>query len=154
MTVSHPVLALGGALLTAAGHVWYVPALAELRAGTDRPLSRRTAAAACLSGWGATGAVAAVLLMSGTWRIPCAVAVAGTAVTAGLRLRAAVQHRREAREADRHWAQLARYGHRPPADPDRSRRTLAVLVASGLATALTTATLLLVTGVASAFTPD
>ncbi|MBQ0854789.1 hypothetical protein J8N05_42265 [Streptomyces sp. BH-SS-21] len=151
--MSQPVLALGAALLTAAGHVWYVPALAELRAGTDRPLSRRTAAAACLSGWGTTGTVAAVLLASGTWRMPCAAAVAGTVVTVGLRLCAAVHHRREAREAARHWAQLARYGHRPPVGPGRSRRTLAVLVASGLATALTTVTLLLVTGAADGFSP-
>ncbi|WP_326580010.1 hypothetical protein OG250_19740 [Streptomyces sp. NBC_00487] len=137
--MSQPVLALGAALLTVSGGVWYVPALADLRAGTDRPLSRRTAATACLSGWSTAGIIAALLMVSEAWWIPCAAAVAGTAVTVGFRIRAAAQHRREAREAARHWAQLGRC--RPPA-PDRSRSAVALLVGSGLATAVATATLL------------
>jgi CHASE2 domain-containing sensor protein len=142
--VSQPVLALGAALLTASGSVWYVPALADLRAGADRPHFRRTAATACLSGWSTAGIVAALLMMSEAWWIPCAAAVAGTAVTVGLRTRAAAQRRREVREAARHWAQLGRW--RPLAGSDRSRSAFALLVGSGLATAVATATLLLTVG--------
>lgn len=119
--MSQPVLALGAALLTVSGGVWYVPALADLRAGTDRPLSRRTAATACLSGWSTAGIIAALLMVSEAWWIPCAAAVAGTAVTVGFRIRAAAQHRREAREAARHWAQLGRSAA-PGARPLPKRR--------------------------------
>ncbi|MEV5405764.1 hypothetical protein AB0L20_24685, partial [Streptomyces albidoflavus] len=46
--MSHGVLALGGAALCLSGSVWYVPAWADLRAGPDRPASRRLAATAVL----------------------------------------------------------------------------------------------------------
>ncbi|MFD7879561.1 hypothetical protein ACFV5G_36660, partial [Streptomyces sp. NPDC059766] len=66
------VPALGAALLTAAGCVWYVPAVADLRAGADRPVSRRTAAAACLTGWTTLAAVAVLLFAGTAWQAECA----------------------------------------------------------------------------------
>lgn len=72
--MSHPVLALGAAAVTAAGSVWYLPALADLRAGADRPASRRTGAVACLSGWTTAAAVAVLLLLTDNWWAPCAAA--------------------------------------------------------------------------------
>ncbi|MFD8007333.1 hypothetical protein [Streptomyces mirabilis] len=139
--MAQPVLALGAALLTASGCVWYVPALADLRAGADRPVYRRIAAAACVSAWSTAGIIAALLMVTETWWILAVAAVAGTAVTSGFWIRAAVQRRREVGEAARHWAQL-RQG-RPLAGTDRSRSVFAALVGTGLATAMATATLLL-----------
>ncbi|MGW9362111.1 hypothetical protein ACWGSN_30685, partial [Streptomyces diastaticus] len=60
--MSHGVLALGGAALCLSGSVWYVPAWADLRAGPDRPASRRLAAAAVLVLW--TGALLATALLA------------------------------------------------------------------------------------------
>lgn len=74
--MAQPVLALGAALLTVSGSVWYVPALADLRAGADRPLSRRSAAAACVSAWATIGIIAALFLVTEAWSIP-AVTAAG-----------------------------------------------------------------------------
>ncbi|CCK25696.1 putative secreted protein [Streptomyces davaonensis JCM 4913] len=144
--MSRVVLALGVALVTAAGCVWYLPALADVRAGADRPHSRRTGAAACLMGWATPAATAVVLLVSQPWWAPASVAVAGAALTIGLRIRAAVQHRDETREIAAHWAALR---HTPP--PDRwshgpSRYTFAALLGGGLVTAVTIAALLLATG--------
>ena len=42
--MTHTVLAIGTAALTASGCVWYLPAIADLQAGADRPRSTRTAA--------------------------------------------------------------------------------------------------------------
>ncbi|MER6126897.1 hypothetical protein ABT173_30765 [Streptomyces sp. NPDC001795] len=136
------VLALGAATVTAAGCVWYLPALADLRAGADRPVSRRRAAAACLSGWTTTGIVAVLLFVSDTWWIPSAAAVVGVALTAALRARAAVQRRRETREAARDWADL-RPGQHPP-DIDRARHVVALLIGIGLAAAVAATTLAVV----------
>ncbi|MFI0964183.1 hypothetical protein ACH4S8_22630 [Streptomyces sp. NPDC021080] len=145
--MAQPVLALGAALLTVSGSVWYVPALADLRAGADRPRSRRDAAAACVSGWGTAGTIAVLLLVTGTWTVLALTAAAGTAVTLGLRTRAAVRRRREAEEAARHWAQL-RSGSAAVEDRPRNGRTaFAVLAGSGLAVGVTTAVLLLTGGV-------
>ncbi|MFF4398921.1 hypothetical protein [Streptomyces sp. NPDC001480] len=128
------VLALGAATVTAAGCVWYLPALADLRAGADRPLARRRAAAACLSGWATTGIVAVLLLVCEEGWTPFGVAVAGAAVTVGLRGHAAVQHRREMREAALDWAAL---GHvRQPPDTGGARYVVAVLIGIGLAAAV------------------
>ena len=132
------VLALGTAAVTASGWVWYVPALADLRAGADRPLSRRDAAAACVSGWSTAGIVAVLLLLAEAWWIPCAAAVAGALVTVGLRIRAVVARRGEAREAARQWRELAGSG-RPLPGVDRSRYVVAALVGTGLAAAVVTA---------------
>ncbi|GAB3166203.1 hypothetical protein [Streptomyces incanus] len=113
--MSHPVLALGAAAVTAAGSVWYLPALADLRAGADRPASLRAGAVACLSGWTTAAAVAVLLLLTDGWWPPCAAALAGTTATTALWTRAAVHRRRGAREAARLWAQLGWFG--PPALP-------------------------------------
>ncbi|MFF7391258.1 hypothetical protein ACFZAE_22785 [Streptomyces scabiei] len=136
--MAHTVPATGAALVTAAGCVWYLPALADLRAGADRPVSRRTAAAACLAGWSTAAVVAAVLFAGVVWQTACVVAVAGAAVAAVLRIRAAAQHRQEMREIARHWAPLA------PGPPGHghSRHAFAALVACGLAAAVATAALL------------
>ncbi|MFD7688036.1 hypothetical protein [Streptomyces sp. NPDC059781] len=124
-----PVLALGCAVVTAAGSVWYLPALGDLRAGADRPLSRRTAALACLAAWGTLGAVAPVLLVATVWWMPAAVAAVGGAAAAALRIRAAVRHADEQREAARQWAQLP---HAPlTADAHRSRGAVAALAVAG-----------------------
>ncbi|WRZ91696.1 hypothetical protein OHB54_23015 [Streptomyces sp. NBC_01007] len=145
--MAQPVLALGAALLTVSGSVWYVPALADLRAGADRPLSRRSAAAACVSAWATIGIIAALFLVTEAWSIPAVTAAGGTAAAFGFRTCAVVRRRREAEEAAHHWAQLR--WSRPLAGSDRSRSGLtafAVLVGAGLAVAVATATLLLTAG--------
>lgn len=135
----HAVLALGAATVTAAGSVWYLPALADLHAGADLPLARRSAAAACLSGWATTGVIAVLLLVCEEWWTPSGAAVAGTAFTVGLRARAAVQRRREMRDAARDWAAL---GHvRQPVDTGGTRNVVAVLIGIGLTTAVAAAAL-------------
>lgn len=140
--MSHTVLALGAASVAAAGCVWYVPALADLRAGADRPISRRTAAAACLTGWSTTVIVAVALFAGARWQAACVMAVAGVTGAAALRIRAAAQHRQEVRELVRHWAAL------DPGPPrhGRSRHAFAALLVSGLAAAVAAAALLVVAG--------
>ncbi|WP_330340236.1 hypothetical protein [Streptomyces sp. NBC_00557] len=133
------VLALGAATVTAAGCVWYLPALADLRAGADRPPARRRAAAACLSGWATTGVVAVLLFACEEWWTPSGVAVAGAAVTVGLRAQAAVQRRREMRQAARDWAALGNV--RRPRDTGGARYVVAVLLGIGLAAAVAAAAL-------------
>jgi hypothetical protein len=137
--VSHAVAALGAAGLTAAGCVWYLPALADLRAGADRPDSRRFAAAACVTGWAGTGTLAVLLLVTDGWWTPAAGAAAAGVATVALRLRAAVRHRRETREAARHWALLVPTA--PPARPERSRHTVAAVLCCGTAAAMGVAVL-------------
>ncbi|MFF4761512.1 hypothetical protein [Streptomyces sp. NPDC001292] len=135
--MAHAVAALGAAALTTAGSVWYVPALADLRAGADRPESRRIAAAACVTGWAGTGALAVLLLVAEAWRTPVAAAVAGAAVATALRLHAAARRRREAREMAHHWRHL---GHvPPPTGPSHSRTVVATVLACGLAAAVAVA---------------
>ncbi|MET8558593.1 hypothetical protein ABZV64_27080 [Streptomyces sp. NPDC004959] len=126
MSAVVPALALG--VLTASGCVWYVPALVDLRAGADRPVSRRLAALACLSGWGTAG-LAAVLLLTGA---PLAVAGAGVLACAALRLAAWGRARGEAREHAAYWAAL-------DAHPD-ARRAPHRVVGAVIATGLTAAT--------------
>ncbi|WP_460072439.1 hypothetical protein [Streptomyces sp. YKOK-I1] len=135
-----PVAALGAAMVTVSGCVWYLPALVDLRAGADRPDSRRTAAAACLSGWSTTGIIALLLFLAEAWWAPVAAAVTGAAVTAVLRGRAVVQRRREARQTALDWAELR--ADPRPAGPGRGRQVVAVLLACGLFTAATTAALM------------
>ncbi|MEU3346064.1 hypothetical protein ABZ723_13885 [Streptomyces sp. NPDC006700] len=134
----HAVAALGAAALTTAGSVWYVPALADLRAGADRPESRRIAAAACVTGWAGAGALAVLLLVAEAWWTPVAAAVAGAVVATALRLHAAARRRREAREMAHHWTAL---GHAPPPTaPPASRTVVAAVLTLGLATAVAVAT--------------
>ena len=140
--MAHGLPALGIALVTLAGSVWYVPALADLRAGADRPLSRRSAAAACLTGWGTCAAVAVLLLAGAVWQAVGAAAVAGAAGAVVLRLRAAAQERCEGRETARHWAALRAV----PARPDHSRHAVATLLLGGAATVLIAATAVLLGG--------
>ncbi|MGW0144921.1 hypothetical protein ACWDVU_04845 [Streptomyces sp. NPDC003333] len=141
----HAVLALGTATVTAAGWVWYVPAFADLRAGADRPRSRRTAAASCVSGWSTAAITAVLLLLTEAWWIPCGAAVAGLLVTAVLRTVAMVTRRREVREAACQWRELGGSG-RPLPPADRSRYVVAVLVGTGLAAAAVTAAVRLAVG--------
>ncbi|HBF85140.1 MAG TPA: hypothetical protein DD420_35990 [Streptomyces sp.] len=61
--MSHGVMALGVTAVCLAGNVWYLPAYVDLRAGQDRPRSRRAAAAGVLTGWG-SAALAALLLLT------------------------------------------------------------------------------------------
>jgi hypothetical protein len=137
--MSHAVAALGTAAVTAAGCVWYVPALADLRAGADRPDSRRIAAAACVTGWADAAAVAVLLLVVEGWWTPGVVAAVGAATAIALRLHAAVRRRRETREAAHQWARL---GHVPPlAGIGHSRNVVAAVVACGVAVAVAVAAL-------------
>ncbi|MBT2411037.1 hypothetical protein J7I94_10750 [Streptomyces sp. ISL-12] len=129
--MAHPVLALGLALVTASGCVWYLPALADVRAGADRPDSRRVRAAACLTGWTTVAAVAALLLLTASWWPPCAAAGAGAALTAGLWAHATVRRRREARETVRDWAALTQ-GPPPAPGPPRPRHLFAASTASAV----------------------
>ncbi|MFH8769653.1 hypothetical protein [Streptomyces sp. NPDC017958] len=130
-------------MVAAAGCVWYLPAFADLRAGADRPVSRRRAAAACLSGWTTVGVVAALLLVSEAWWIPSAAAVTGAAVTLGLRVRASMQRRRESREAACQWAELREDPQPPDTEPVRTA-AVAVLVGFGPAAAAVAAAAMVV----------
>ncbi|MFI7413484.1 hypothetical protein ACIBU0_32905 [Streptomyces sp. NPDC049627] len=139
----HGVLALGLALVAVAGSVWYVPALADLRAGADRPDSRRSAAAACLSGWGTVAGSAVLLFLTDTWWLPCAAVGAGAALAGVFRIRAAVRRRSEARESARHRAELGQAA--PRRGQHRARTVFVALVGTGLAAA-TLAALAVTTG--------
>jgi hypothetical protein len=129
-----PALALG--VLTASGCVWYVPALADLRAGADRPVSRRLAALACLGAWGATGLAALLLLTGMPWLL--LVPGAGLLGSAALRLAAWVRARAEAREDAAYWAALdAR-----PEVPGAPQRVVGAVLATGLSVAMAAALVL------------
>ncbi|WP_149183560.1 hypothetical protein [Streptomyces sp. TRM49041] len=153
------VAALGVAVVSASGYVWYVPALVDLRAGQDRPESRRMAAAACVTGWGAAAAVAVLLLAGAPWRVALSAAALGGGVSAALRIRSALCRRREAAEEVLRWAALLRAPHAGPhagpgtgPDPAAATRRSATWAAAGLgtATALAVAVILaLATGSAS-----
>ncbi|MFF9124022.1 hypothetical protein ACF09J_12070 [Streptomyces sp. NPDC014889] len=125
---------LGAAALTTAGSVWYVPALADLRAGADRPESRRIAAAACVTGWAGAGALAVLLLIAEAWWTPVAAAAAGTVVATALRLHATARRRREAREMAHHWSHLGQVPS--PTGPSHSRNVVATVLICGLAAAV------------------
>ncbi|MGW3911617.1 hypothetical protein ACWEBX_08825 [Streptomyces sp. NPDC005070] len=131
------------------GSVWYVPALADLRAGADRPRSRRDAAGACVSAWGTAGVSAVLFLVTEVWWIPALAVASGTTVALALRIRAAVRRRRETEEAVRDWARL-RLGSPAGARPRDGRTAFAALLVTGLATAAATAALLLTTASAGA----
>ncbi|MFF7725489.1 hypothetical protein [Streptomyces sp. NPDC008001] len=142
--MSHVVLAVGVTALCLAGSAWYLPAVADLRAGDDRPRSRRLAARACLTGWAATAAAGLLLFVPAPWQVPwealCAVAGGGAATTAVLRVRARTHLVRERREADACWTALR--GTPPAPDTATARRgflalaLLGTVAASGLAAAL------------------
>ncbi|MFD0395479.1 hypothetical protein ACFQ3Z_38520 [Streptomyces nogalater] len=141
--MAQPVFALAAGALTAAGSVWYLPALADLRAGADRPESHRWAAVACLTGWGTIGVAAVLLLVAGAWWIPCAAVVAGAVLTAGLRVRAAMRRRRETEEAAHHWARLSPARPARPLDrTSRRHKAVVALIGSAVAGAMAAAVLL------------
>ncbi|MHA7960175.1 hypothetical protein ACX9I7_20705 [Streptomyces sp. L500] len=105
--MSNLVLALAAVALTVAGTVWYLPAVAELRTGADRPLSRRVSAAGCLTGWGAC-AGAVPLLVAGVPGPATGSAVAAGVTAAGcLYAVGGALRRRELRTAARDWSELA-----------------------------------------------
>ncbi|MFE2728252.1 hypothetical protein [Kitasatospora sp. NPDC059327] len=128
--MSHTVLAIGTAGLTASGCVWYLPAVADLRAGEDRTRSARTAAAACVVWWAGLALAAPLLLVVPAWQPAAQIALAGLVAGVILRVRALRHHRSEQRECGSRWAML---GAGPvPSSP----RPVARLVAGGLFTGL------------------
>ncbi|GAA3367986.1 hypothetical protein GCM10020367_64350 [Streptomyces sannanensis] len=128
--MSHMVLALGAAVISGSGCVWFVPAVVDLRAGDDRLPSRRFAAWACVTGWATGAALALVLLVARSWQPVCAVAAAGAALTATLAVRARTCRRREEEESIRRWKALRCTG--PVGAPDRSRAVFLAWALSGL----------------------
>ncbi|MER7580134.1 hypothetical protein [Kitasatospora sp. NPDC097691] len=104
--MNHTVLAIGTAALTASGCVWYLPAIADLQAGADRPRSTRTAAAACVLWWAALALAGGLLLVVPDWRPAAQIALAGLVGGAALRVRARWDRRREVRETAARWAAL------------------------------------------------
>ncbi|WP_236243970.1 hypothetical protein [Streptomyces sp. CC210A] len=119
--VSPAAAAVGTAALTVSGCVWYVPALVDLRAGPDRPASRRLAAAACLTGWATALAVALLLLAGGPWRAAGAAVALGGSAAVTLRMRAALRRRREARRRRCAGPPSSATRRRPPPAPGRPR---------------------------------
>ncbi|MER5363444.1 hypothetical protein [Streptomyces sp. NPDC002785] len=106
--MSHGVLALGVAVLCISGNVWYLPACIDLRAGQDRPLSRRLAAAAVLAGWASGTLTMLLMLTSATLPAAVLMAVAGTTATVSLAVRARLRRGQEQREEEARWAALYR----------------------------------------------
>ncbi|MFJ3792208.1 hypothetical protein [Kitasatospora sp. NPDC090091] len=104
--MSHTVLAIGTAAITASGCVWYLPAIADLQAGDDRPRSVRTAAAACVVWWAALALAGGLLLAVPAWQPAAQVALAGLVAGVLLRIRALAQSRAERREDRLRWAML------------------------------------------------
>ncbi|CAM5604071.1 MULTISPECIES: hypothetical protein [Streptomyces] len=131
--MSHGVLALGGAALCLSGSVWYVPAWADLRAGPDRPASRRLAAAAVLVLWAGALLATALLAWSGPRPALASAALAGP-VAAGTALAARARAGRERREAAAGWRLLG--APAPGPDPRRARRVLLAWLVAGLGAAV------------------
>ncbi|MFF2808299.1 hypothetical protein ACFVT2_14230 [Streptomyces sp. NPDC058000] len=109
---SPAVLALGAAALSASGCVWYLPAAADLRAGADRPTSRRLAAAACLTAWATIALSAPLLLAAAPWTSLGAVTAFGTGAALLLAALARARRGHELSATRRAWAALRL---RPPA---------------------------------------
>ncbi|MFF4737071.1 hypothetical protein ACFY2W_14470 [Streptomyces sp. NPDC001262] len=130
--MSRTVLALSAAVIGAAGCVWYLPAVADLRAGDDRPATRRIAAFACLTGWGTLAALALLLLAQAPWRVVGAVAAVGALAASSLSVRAWSLRRGERQEAEK-WAELL--GAAPVAASGRLRRAALAWGLSGVALA-------------------
>ncbi|MFB7469632.1 hypothetical protein [Kitasatospora sp. NPDC056184] len=102
--MSHIVLAIGTAAITASGCVWYLPAIADLQAGEDRPRSARTAAAACVTWWAGLALAGGLLLAVPDWEPAAQIALAGLVAGVLLRVRAHLQSRLEQREEAVRWA--------------------------------------------------
>ncbi|WP_326700423.1 hypothetical protein OG909_25910 [Streptomyces sp. NBC_01754] len=116
--MSHGVLALGVTAVCLAGNVWYLPACVDLRAGQDRPRSRRTAAAAVLTGWGSAALTALLLLTPVPLAGAAVVAAAGTAAVGCLGVVTWLWRSRERRETA---AFTAAFGPARGPSPDRGR---------------------------------
>ncbi|MGK5545893.1 hypothetical protein ACSNOH_14330 [Streptomyces sp. URMC 127] len=147
--MSHTVLAVGATALCLSGSAWYLPAVAELRAGDDRPRSRRLTAWACVTTWAAFAAAGLLLFAPVPWQALGAVAGGGAAAGVLLRSRARAQLARERREADACWSALRRT---PPASgtgPAR-RAFLAWALSGTLAASALGAALLLLAGAVTA----
>ncbi|MFG2291508.1 hypothetical protein ACGFOU_36215 [Streptomyces sp. NPDC048595] len=119
---SPAVLALGSADLCSAGCVWYLPAAADLRAGADRPRSRRLAAAACLTAWATFALSAPLLLAAASWTTLGTVIALGTAVALLLAALARGHRALEHHATRQTWAAL-RLQPPTPRKPGRSRPT-------------------------------
>ncbi|MER5355965.1 hypothetical protein ABT093_37305 [Kitasatospora sp. NPDC002551] len=102
--MSHIVLAIGTAAITASGCVWYLPAIADLQAGADRPRSARTAAAACVTWWACLAMAGGLLLAVPAWQPAAEIALAGLVAGVLMRVRAHLQSRIEQREEAVRWA--------------------------------------------------
>ncbi|MGV9264157.1 hypothetical protein ACWDRR_05775 [Kitasatospora sp. NPDC003701] len=142
--MSHTVLAIGTAALTASGCVWYLPAVADLQAGEDRPRSARTAAAACVVWWAGLALAGGLLLVVPDWQPAAQVALAGLVAGVVLRVRAYRDRRSEEREAGLRWAVLD--AGPVPSAPRPVARILAGWLLVGLAVASLGALSLLFTG--------
>ncbi len=139
--MSHTILGLGMAALTAAGAVWYLPALVDLRAGADRPVSTRIAASATVAGWATAGALAVALFATGAWPVLAALAGAGAAAVVALSGWALLSRRAEEREEIARWAALRSDGRAP--DRGRAQRSFATWTLSGVAAGWVVASALL-----------
>ncbi|MGW0960499.1 hypothetical protein ACWD4K_16010 [Streptomyces gelaticus] len=104
--MSHGVLAVGVVVLLASGNVWYLPAYVDLRAGQDRPRSRRPAAAAVLTGWGSAALTLLLLLMPVAPVLAALAAVAGTTAVVSLAVQARLRRGQEQREEEARWSTL------------------------------------------------
>ncbi|WP_367140816.1 MULTISPECIES: hypothetical protein [Streptomyces] len=125
--MSHTVLAVGATAVCLSGSTWYLPAVADLRAGDDRPRSRRLTAWACVTAWAAFAAVGLLLFAPVPWQALCAVAGGGAAAGILLRSRARAELTRERRETERCWSAL-----RPAASASPARASRRVLTAWAL----------------------
>ncbi|MFI7312565.1 hypothetical protein [Streptomyces hygroscopicus] len=145
--MSHAVLALAAAVFCACGCVWFLPAMADVRARDDRPLSRRIAAAGCLTGWGTVALLAPLLLAPVSWSVIAAVVTTGAATTGALAARSRVHRARELRETEERWAV---WGYGTPVRPAPSpRRAFLVWLLPGLVAATAVATAILWQGQAN-----
>ncbi|MFF2409524.1 hypothetical protein [Streptomyces sp. NPDC058092] len=104
--MSHGVLAVGVVVLFASGNVWYLPAYIDLRAGQDRPRSRRLAAAAVLTGWGSAALTMLLLLMPVDPSMVALLTVAGTTAVVSLSVQAWLRRGLEQREEEARWSAL------------------------------------------------
>ncbi len=142
--MSHIVLAIGTAAVTASGCVWYLPAIADLQAGEDRPRSARTAAAACVTWWACLALAGGLLLAVPAWQPAVQVALAGLVAGVLLRIRAQLQSRLEQREEAVRWALLEPLP--VPRPPRPAARALLGWLLVGLATASLGAASILLAG--------